>query len=82
MHKFSVGDTVELDKDETINDIFNEQDELEFLKEMGLELNVPYTISDVGSWEDGYDWLMVEGNKLSWSVERFKLTQPVNLENE
>lgn len=82
MHKFSVGDTVELNPDDIFAEMFDHEDELEFLKEMGLEPGVLYTVSSAGSWEDGYDWLMVEGNKLSWSVERFKLTQPVNLENE
>lgn len=82
MHKFSVGDTVELNPDDIFDGIFAQEDELEFLKGMGLELDVPYTISSVGSWEDGYDWVMVKGNRMTWSVERFKLVQPVNLENE
>lgn len=86
---FNIGDVVELDLNADINIGWNNaDDELAFIGTMGLLPNAPYTIE--GFTDEGEDFLgdklprlvKLKENQWDWSEERFKLLEPINLENE
>lgn len=83
--KFNVGDVIELDLHSEMNHSYiGDSDELEFLKGFGIIPGKHYVVSEfIEKFDFEYYYLvMMEGVELAWASSRFKLAEPLILENE
>lgn len=84
---FKVGDLVELDMESMVNKNWDgsvSEEEMEYLESKGLYLNTVYEIErdEVDQFGDQYLFLKTQKDSYGFMSERFKLTIPLNLENE